>query len=168
MKKVDKIFLIVHTLLLSVCIFFLASCTPQMRMQKLIKKHPELIATSFDTSTIYIKDSVLVSIPFRDTIVSYTDSIILKDSISTTTLYKYSNGRERIKTIYKPFNVYFKDTIKTTIRVNHTLKVGATKDDIKKYRLQGRNQAVTIFFIVVILLVVIYFLFKYFKPFKLI
>lgn len=168
MKKVDKIFLIVHTLLLSVCIFFLASCTPQMRMQKLIKKHPELIATSFDTSTIYIKDSVLIVLPYRDTIVSYSDSIILKDSISTTTLYKYSNGRERIKTIYKPFNVYFKDTIKTIVKVNHTLKVGATKDDIKKYRNQGRNQFLILFFVAIFIVIILYFLFKHFKPFKLI
>lgn len=164
MKRIDKILLIIYACI----VLLLSSCTPQIRMQKLISKHPEIIQTRYDSITIYIHDSVLMTFKGIDTTVIIKDSIILRDSISTTILYKTENGKHRIKREYKTIIIPFYDTIKTTVAVKNTLNVGPTKADKKKYRKQGVNTFVGVTISILIICLTAYIIIKHFKPFKLI
>lgn len=68
------------------------SCTPQQRLARLLKKHPELIAVD----TVYKKDTIIVNRVYKDTVFFNTitkDTVVIKDRQLTI---KYFNTGDSI------------------------------------------------------------------------
>jgi len=96
-------------ILLSILVLF--CCSPKQRLNRLLKKHPELIRTqdTIITDTIITRsfyyDSTLKTNFFRDTI------IIIKNNLTTKVHYNYNTDSLYITNDLKP------DTIIKTITV---------------------------------------------------
>lgn len=93
------------------CALFLICCTPQQRIKRLLKKHPELvhkldttIIDTFITRSFYY-DTTLKANFFKDTI------FISKNNIETKFFYNYSTDSLYINNFVKP------DTLIKTITI---------------------------------------------------
>lgn len=93
------------------CLFLFTLCTPQQRLKRLLKKHPELIKTQ-DTIIIdtiitrsFYYDSTLKANFFKDTIV------IVKNNLTTKVFYNYKTDSLYLLNDLKP------DTIIKTITI---------------------------------------------------
>jgi len=80
------------TILAIACIIFaMASCSPQKRMSRLVKKHPELIRTD----TAYVWDSVLIEGTRIDTMYqSRLDTLVIeRNNLTIKHYYDRANDR---------------------------------------------------------------------------
>lgn len=91
-----KIIFLLITLLL------LFGCTPQQRLQRLVKKHPELITT--DT----IKDTTIVPGWQYDTIVQFgeTDTVVVTKEGTTVTIYKWNTDSIFVEVEAEPDTIF--------------------------------------------------------------
>ena len=88
MGKLKKTILIVSILLIG--------CTPQKKLQRLIKKHPELLEVKYDT--IKFRDTVYIQSFVHDTIneVRFHDTTIIVNNEKTFARYYYDTLRQEI------------------------------------------------------------------------
>ena len=79
-----------------ISLIFLYSCSPQKRLNRLIKKHPELTEVSFDT--IRINDTIYIQNYTHDTIneIRYHDTTIIVNNENTFARYYYDTLRQEI------------------------------------------------------------------------
>lgn len=99
---------------------FLCSCTPQKRMQRLLKKHPELV-TVVDVDTL-IRDTIIE----KDTFISkeYKDSFIMAtDTVIETHRVIVERINNKFNVIVKPDTIIALDTIFYTKEVKVKGKV---------------------------------------------
>ena len=88
MEKLKKIILILSVLFVG--------CSPQKKLQRLIKKHPELVEVTFDT--IKFRDTIYIQNYIHDTInkISFSDTTIIVNNEKTFARYYYDTLRETI------------------------------------------------------------------------
>lgn len=145
-----------------ILLIFLASCTPQQKLNRLIGKHPELAQTQFrDTVlTVYEIDTVVIPERSIDTFfLASVDTFIVRDSGVSVTVVRDSL-RWKIKTIFDKQTLYIRDTVK--IRYTDTVNVFKVEPvkiaDIWKWRKQGALwwTLLWVFIVIVIVAVRIY------------
>ena len=84
----------------------ICSCSPQQRLQRLIKKHPELISTQIITlhDTIVHNDTFVLK--------QKIDSFVIKtDTVIETKSFYITKYRDVLKIVSKPDTVILNDTI---------------------------------------------------------
>ena len=88
MEKLKKIILILSVLFVG--------CSPQKKLQRLIKKHPELVEVTFDT--IKFRDTIYIQNYIHDTInkISFSDTTIIVNNEKTFARYYYDTLRQEI------------------------------------------------------------------------
>ena len=79
-----------------ISLLFLCNCSPQKRLQRLIKKHPELTETTFDT--IRIRDTIYIESFSYDTTTIFArhDSMIVINNEKVFLKYFYDTLRQEI------------------------------------------------------------------------
>jgi hypothetical protein len=109
--RVFAVFSIVKVILISILVYCAVSCSPQRRLERLVKKHPELVYHD----TLTIRDTFEIEIPgseiktFIPIEVLKTDTVIVKDSnnhsvtvwMRNDTIFVNSKLDTIYKTIYK-------------------------------------------------------------------
>lgn len=122
-------------------LLFLASCTPQQRLNRLIGNHPYLaqpivrdtVLTTVDKDTIYIPERTI------DTFFSaHIDTFTVSDSGITVTIIKQVD-RWHLKTIVSKDTIYYSDTVKIAYKdtvTTFTVQPISSRD-IWCYRKQG-------------------------------
>jgi hypothetical protein len=88
MEKLKKTILIVSVLLVG--------CSPQKKLQRLIKKHPELVEIKYDTITL--RDTIYIQNYIHDTIneIRLHDTTIIVNNEKTFARYFYDTLRQEI------------------------------------------------------------------------
>lgn len=90
----------------------IASCSPQQRYNRLVKKHPELVKTD----TVFVKDTIIreMKIPVPE----YRDSFIIKhDTIIKTEKLIIKKKGDLLDITVKPDTVTFTDTLPFEVKV---------------------------------------------------
>lgn len=87
-KNLKKIILIVSILFVG--------CSPQKRLQRLIKKHPELVEIKYDT--IRLRDTIYIENYIHDTVneIRFHDTTIIVNNDKTFARYFYDTLRQEI------------------------------------------------------------------------
>jgi len=87
-KNLRKIILIVSILFVG--------CSPQKRLQRLIKKHPELVEIKYDT--IRLRDTIYIENYIHDTVneIRFHDTTIIVNNEKTFARYFYDTLRQEI------------------------------------------------------------------------
>ena len=88
MERLKKTILIVSILLIG--------CSPQKKLQRLIKKHPELVEVAFDT--IKFRDTIYIQNYIHDTVneIMFHDTTIIVNNEKTFARYYYDTLRQEI------------------------------------------------------------------------
>lgn len=124
-----------------ILLIFLASCTPQQKLNRLIGNHPYLANTIYKDTvlTVYEIDTIFIDGKSIDTVFSFgVDTFIVSDSGLTVTVTKEID-RWRIKTVVDKQTIYVRDTVKVSYRdevARFTVEPVKTSD-IWKWRKQG-------------------------------
>lgn len=118
MKKENK--LLIFLLLLIVAFFLATCCTPQKRLNSLVKNHPELVKVD----TLRITDTTFLNGSYADTVVSLlasrTDTIVLTHNNIITKVFTHRDSIF-ISQTENP------DTIIKTIAIPHQFVQPVTK-----------------------------------------
>lgn len=100
----EKIF--IFFVLLFVLSIVFHCCTPQQRLNRLVKLHPDLLSTN----TIYIKDTIIKKDTF--VLMEKKDSFIIKtDTIIRTKKFIIEKRNDILKIVTRPDTIFFTDTI---------------------------------------------------------
>jgi len=79
-----------------ISLIFLYSCSPQKKLNRLIKKHPELVEVTFDT--IKFRDTIYIQNYIHDTVneITFHDTTIIVNNEKTFARYYYDTLRQEI------------------------------------------------------------------------
>lgn len=134
---------------------FIQSCSPQMRLNRLLTKHPELakVQTIEKEITIIEDDTVRIPEYKYDTTVTISDTISIDNQRFTIQIIKHDTIY-KIKTVLKPFEVIQKDTIKYTYI--DTINVFEYKNLTFKEKSQLRGQGMLIMLFIILLIIIIW------------
>ena len=144
-----------HILTILTILFSIYSCTPQQKLNRLIKNHPELAETTVKEKTITITEIDTIFIPKHqfDTTVRISDTVSIEDSIVFVQIIK-NDTVYKIRTIVKPRNIITHDTLVYTYKdtVNTFTYKPLTFKEKSKYRGQGMG----IMLLIILLIIIIY------------
>ncbi len=99
------------------CTTLLIGCSPEMRMDRLIKKHPHLLATD----TITVTDSILIRGAQGDTIfkLSYDTMVFVKDNMTVKHFYNHETDSVYIwAKCHDTVHHYSRDVVTRTVTVD--------------------------------------------------
>lgn len=148
---------------LGVCFAFIAGCSPKMRLERIVRNHPEVIQNiQSDTSMVTSYDTLRIAMPGIDTTIYLRDTLILHDSVGTITIYKEVEGKIRVVTEYRPMVFPVERKIVVVSR-KQTITVADHPPDKWKYRKQG---ALMLFVFELLLIITLFLIKSYFKQFK--
>lgn len=123
-------------------LFSIYSCSPQQKLNRLIKNHPELAQTTVKENTITITEIDTIFIPehLLDTTVRISDTVQVEDSIVYVQIIK-NDTVYKIITKVKPRNIIVHDTLVYTYKdtVNTFTYNPLTFKEKSKYRGQGNG-----------------------------
>lgn len=119
-KYADRIFLFFVAIGVALVMLAITGCSPQARVNRILKKHPELLVTD----TVTFKDTIYIASHSVDTLFSNTiDTIIVQDSTMKITYIKlnekvYLKGeiKERLVPVVKTVEVRVPAKTITTIK----------------------------------------------------
>jgi len=127
-------------LLIVIASFF--SCSPQRKLKKLLKKHPDLIKVSSDT--VFVQDTTIIENVFKDSIFSISRIISSKDTII------YTHDRLTQKIYYKNDSIYLSGECESDTIVKEIPRY-ITKTEIRKPLFGNRIGGMTMVFILLLL-----------------
>lgn len=99
------------------CTTLLIGCSPEMRMDRLIKKHPHLLATD----TVTVTDSILIRGTQGDTIfkLSYDTMVFVKDNMTVKHFYNHETDSVYIwAKCHDTVHHYSRDVVTRTVTVD--------------------------------------------------
>jgi len=126
-------------------LLLLVSCSPEQRLQRLIKKHPDLIKTETKIDTIYI-NSVSVDTIFKQT----SDTVTIKEN-KLTMKYFYNNSDS---------TVYLSGHCKDSTIIVETVKTTVNPGDSWEDTLKNNIGLLGFLLIMLVVLANIYFIRK--------
>jgi hypothetical protein len=99
MKNLINVLFVAMLLLVGICIFVLAGCSPQKRLNRLLANHPELV----QTDTLFVTDTVRTLAVRVDTVQDLTDFI----RIASGDTFFIEKERLSVKTWIRRDSIYF-------------------------------------------------------------
>ena len=125
-----------------IALLLLTSCSPAVRFDRLLKKHPELIkridtsirinTTVYETDTLYIKGDTVIKDANIDSLTSSFQELY-SDSLYSISMSLDSLKKVRAKVVFKPRTIIRLDTIYIDKVITVPAKVVEIKVDKWKY-----------------------------------